>query len=57
MSNNTEYASISVIDEMIELKNNLAVMSKSNMENILAHLSESEKDVLLRLYINDSRNK
>lgn len=54
---NNTYASISVIDEMIELKNNLAVMSKSDMEDTLAHLSESEKDVLLRLYINDSRNK
>lgn len=57
MSNTTEYASISVIDEMIELKNNLAVMSKSDMEDTLAHLNEGEKDVLLRLYIEDSRNK
>lgn len=30
-------------------------MSKSNMEDTLAHLNEGEKDVLLRLYIEDSR--
>lgn len=30
-------------------------MSESNMQDMLDHLSYEEKDILLRLYVNESR--
>ena len=44
-----------IIDEMIELKNNLAVISENNIQEALNNLSDAEKEVLLRLYVEDSR--
>ena len=50
-----KYVSISLIDEMIELKKNLVVMSENNMQEALNNLSDAEKEVLLRLYVEDRR--
>lgn len=50
-----KYVSITLVDEMIELKKNLAVMSENNMREALNNLSDTEKEVLLRLYVKDSR--
>lgn len=50
-----EYVSTTLIDEMIELKKNLAVMSENNMQEALSNLNDAEKEVLLRLYVEDSR--
>ena len=50
-----KYVSTTLIDEMIELKKNLAVMSENNMQEALNNLSDKEKEVLLRLYVEDSR--
>lgn len=50
-----KYVSISLIDEMIELKKNLVVMSENNMQEALNNLSDAEKEILLRLYVEDSR--
>ena len=46
---------MTTIDEMIELKKNLAVISENNMQEALNNLSAAEKEVLLRLYVEDSR--
>ena len=43
------------IDEMLAMKENLSVVSESNMQDMLDHLSDEEKDILLRLYVNESR--
>ena len=50
-----KYVSITLIDEMIELKKNLAVTSENNMQEALNSLNDEEKEVLLRLYVEDSR--
>lgn len=50
-----KYVSITLIDEMIELKKNLAVTSENNMQEMLNSLNDAEKEVLLRLYVEDSR--
>lgn len=50
-----KYVSTTIIDEMVELKKNLAVMSENNMQETLNNLSDAEKEVLLRLYVEDSR--
>lgn len=50
-----KYVSTAIIDDMIELKNNLAVISENNMQEALNNLSDAEKEVLLRLYVEDSR--
>lgn len=50
-----KYVSTTLIDEMIELKKNLAVISENNMQEALNNLSAAEKEVLLRLYVEDSR--
>ena len=50
-----KYVSTAIIDEMIELKKNLAVISENNMQEALNNLSDAEKEVLLRLYVVDSR--
>lgn len=50
-----KYVSISLIDEIIELKKNLVVMSENNMQEALNNLSDAEKEILLRLYVEDSR--
>lgn len=42
-----KYVSITLVDEMIELKKNLAVMSENNMRKALNNLSDTEKEVLL----------
>lgn len=47
--------STTIIDEMIELKKNLAVMSENNMQEALNNLNDAEKEVLLRLYVEESR--
>lgn len=52
-----KYVSTTIIDEMIELKKNLAVMSENNMQEALSNLSNAEKEVLLRLYVEESREK
>lgn len=52
-----KYVSKTIIDEMIELKKNLAVISENNMQEALNNLSDAEKEVLLRLYVKDSRKK
>ena len=44
-----------IIDDMIELKDNLTVMSENDMREALNNLNESEKEILLRLYVEDSR--
>lgn len=49
------YAATDLIDEMLALKENLSVVSESNMQDMLDHLSDEEKDILLRLYVNESR--
>lgn len=49
------YASTTLKDEMNELKKNLAVMSENNMQEVLNNLNDTEKEVLLRLYVEDSR--
>ena len=50
-----KYVSTTLIDEIIELKKNLAVMSENNMQETLNNLNDDEKEVLLRLYVEDSR--
>lgn len=50
-----KYVSTTIIDEMIALKKNLAVVSEHNMQEALNNLSDAEKEVLLRLYVEDSR--
>ena len=50
-----KYVSTTLIDEMVELKKNLAVISENNMQEALNNLSDKEKEVLLRLYVEDSR--
>ena len=50
-----KYVSTTLIDEMIELKKNLAVISKNDMQEVLNNLSDAEKEVLLRLYVEESR--
>lgn len=50
-----KYVSTTLIDDMIELKKNLAVLSENNMQEALNNLSDAEKEVLLRLYVEDSR--
>lgn len=50
-----KFVSTVIIDEMIELKRNLAVMSENNMQEALNNLSDAEKEVLLKLYVEDSR--
>lgn len=50
-----KYVSTELIDHMLEIKKNLAVASETDMQEILDHLSDGEKDVLLRLYIRESR--
>ena len=50
-----KYVNTAIIDEMIELKKNLAVMSENNMQEALNNLNDAEKEVLLRLYVEDSR--
>ena len=50
-----KFVSTVIIDEMIELKRNLAVMSEYNMQEALNNLSEAEKEVLLKLYVEDRR--
>lgn len=50
-----QYVSTTLIDEMIELKKNLAVISENNMQEALNNLNDAEKEVLLRLYVKDSR--
>lgn len=47
--------STKIIDKMIEIKKNLAIMNEHDMQEALNNLSEIEKDVLLRLYVQDSR--
>lgn len=50
-----KYAVTDLIDEMLAMKENLSVVSESNMQDMLNHLSDEEKDILLRLYVNESR--
>ena len=50
-----KYKSTTIIDDMIELKKNLAVISENNMQEALNNLSDAEKEVLLRLYVEDGR--
>lgn len=50
-----KYVSTIIIDDMIELKKNLAVISENNMQEALNNLSDTEKEVLLRLYVEDGR--
>lgn len=50
-----KYVSTTIIDEMIELKKNLVVISENNMQEALNNLSTVEKEVLLRLYVEESR--
>lgn len=50
-----KYVSTTIIDEMVELKKNLVVMSENNMQEALNNLNDAEKEVLLRLYVEDSR--
>lgn len=50
-----EEENIDIIDDMIELKDNLAIMSENDMREALNNLDESEKEILLRLYVEDSR--
>lgn len=50
-----KYVSTTIIDDMIELKKNLAVVSENNMQEALNSLNDAEKEVLLRLYVEDSR--
>lgn len=50
-----KYAVTDLIDEMLAMKENLSVVSESNMQDMLDHLSDEEKDILLRLYVNESR--
>lgn len=50
-----KFVSTVIIDEMIELKRNLAVVSENNMQEALNNLSDAEKEVLLKLYVEDSR--
>ena len=50
-----KYVSTTLIDDMIELKKNLAIVSENNMQEALNNLSDEEKEVLLRLYVEDSR--
>lgn len=38
-----KYVSTTLIDEMVELKKNLAVMSENNMQEALNNLSDAEK--------------
>lgn len=47
--------STTIIDEMLELKKNLVVISENNMQEVLNNLSTVEKEVLLRLYVEESR--
>lgn len=46
-----KYVNTTLIDEMVELKKNLAVISENNMQEALNNLSDKEKEVLLRLYL------
>ena len=50
-----KFVSTVIIDEMIELKRNLAVVSENNMQEALNNLSDAEKEVLLKLYVEESR--
>lgn len=50
-----KYVSTTIIDEMLELKKNLVVISENNMQEALNNLSTAEKEVLLRLYVEGSR--
>ena len=50
-----KYVRTTLIDDMIELKKNLAVLSENNMQEALNNLSDAEKEVLLRLYVEDSK--
>lgn len=47
--------SVEVIDEMKSLKDNFKVISIENVEDTLKHLSDEQKDILLRLYIYEYR--
>lgn len=52
-----EYVNTTIIDEMLELKKNLSVISENNVQEALNNLSDAEKEVLLKLYVDDSRKK
>lgn len=47
--------SMSTIDEMKELKDVLKSVSAKNAEDMLKHLSEEQKDCLLRLYVYENK--
>lgn len=47
--------SVEIIDDMKSLKENFKVISIENIEDMLKHLSNEEKEVLLKLYIYESR--
>lgn len=46
---------MSMIDEMKELKDALKSVSAKNVEDMLNHLSEEQKDCLLRLYVYENK--
>ena len=48
---NKQYVSTEKIDEMIVIKENIPYLSEINREQMLSRLSNEEKEILLRLYI------
>ena len=50
-----KYVSQAFIDDMMEIKKDLAILPEVNVQDILDHLGDEEKDVLLRLYITESQ--
>ncbi len=47
--------SMSVIDEMKDLKDTLKSVSAENAKDMIKHLTAEEKDCLLRLYVYDNK--
>lgn len=47
--------SMEMIDKMKELKDVLNTVSAENAEDMIKHLTEDEKDCLLRLYVYENK--
>lgn len=50
-----KYVSPAFINDMLRIKKDLAILPEINVQDILDHLSDEEKYVLLSLYITESR--
>lgn len=55
VENKEKTVSMSIIDEMKDLKDALKSVSAENAKDMLKHLTAEEKDCLLRLYVYENK--